>query len=102
MQDPITLMQEATKTIEMLIEEVERTIREVERARSFAVNLEQTMIDLEEHEVLALARKLDNKTVQSEREEDSLLSATNKIQLRAQDIIFNELTTRRQHDNRDS
>lgn len=102
MKDPIALMQEATQTIDQLMHEVDRALKEVDRARRIAIKLEQTMIDLEEHEVLALARKLDDKQVQSEREEDSLLSATNKIQLRAQDIIFNELTSQRKRDNRDN
>jgi len=102
MKDPIALMQEATQTIDQLMQEVDRALKEVDRARRMAIKLEQTMIDLEENEILALARKLDGKEVQSEREEDDLLSGTNKIQLRAQDIIFNELTTKRKQDNRDN
>jgi hypothetical protein len=102
MKDPIALMQEATQTIDQLMQEVDRALKEVDRARRMAIKLEQTMIDLEENEILALARKLDSKEVQSEREEDDLLSGTNKIQLRAQDIIFNELTARRKQDNRDN
>lgn len=102
MNDPIALMKEATQTIEMLMAEVDKALAEVDRARALAVRLEQTMIDLTEDEVLALARKLEDKPVQSEREEDALMAATNKLQYRAQDIIFNELTSQRQRNNRDN
>jgi len=89
------LMAEAAKTIETLGEELER-------ARSIAVHLEQTMLGLTEDEILALARLLDAKPVQSDKEELARLSGTNKIQERAQNIIFTEMTSQRKHDGKDN
>jgi hypothetical protein len=91
----IELMRQAAETIDQLG-------AELERARSIAVNLEQTMLELTEDEILALARKLDNKPVQSEAEDLALLRATNTIQTRAQDIIFAQMTSRRTRDGKDS
>ena len=86
-----SLMIEAAQTIQILGDELER-------ARSLAVKLEQTMLGLTEDEILALARLLDGLPVQSDKEDLARLSATNQIQERAQDIIFAEMTkSRKQH-----
>lgn len=84
-------MRQAAHTIEVLGDELER-------ARSIAVRLEQTMLGLTEDEILGLARLLDGQPVQSDKEDLARLSGTNKIQERAQEIIFADMTrTRKQH-----
>lgn len=84
-------MAQATHTIQVLGDELDR-------ARSIAVKLEQTMLGLTEDEILGLARLLDNMPVQSDREDLARISGTNKIQERAQEIIFADMTrTRKQH-----
>jgi len=84
-------MRQAAHTIEVLGDELER-------ARSIAVKLEQTMLGLTEDEILGLARLLDGQPVQSDKEDLARLSGTNKIQERAQEIIFADMTrTRKQH-----
>jgi hypothetical protein len=88
------LMAEAAETIQTLGDELER-------ARSLAVKLEQTMLGLTEEEILGLARFFDSKPVQSDKEELARMSGTNKIQERAQEIIFAEMTRQRKHDGKD-
>lgn len=84
-------MRQAAHTIEVLGDELER-------ARSIAVKLEQTMLGLTEDEILGLARLLDGQPVQSDKEDLARISGTNKIQERAQEIIFADMTrTRKQH-----
>ena len=88
------LMAEAAETIQTLGDELER-------ARSLAIKLEQTMLGLTEEEILGLARFFDSKPVQSDKEELARISGTNKIQERAQEIIFAEMTRQRKHDGKD-
>ncbi len=84
-------MRQAAHTIQVLGDELER-------ARSIAVKLEQTMLGLTEDEILGLARLLDGQPVQSDKEDLARISGTNKIQERAQEIIFADMTrTRKQH-----
>ena len=94
METTQSLMKEAAETIEVLGEELER-------ARALAVKLEGAGLYLTEDEVLALARKLDDKPVQSETEDIALLTATNTIQARAQDIVYSQMSRRRQEHGKD-
>jgi hypothetical protein len=89
------LMKEAAETIQILGDELER-------ARSLAVKLEQTMLGLTEDEILGLARLFDNKPVQSDKEDLARISGINKIQERAQEIIFADMTRTRKHDSKDN
>ena len=89
------LMKEAAETIQILGDELER-------ARSLAVKLEQTMLGLTEDEILGLARLFDDKPVQSDKEDLARISGINKIQERAQEIIFADMTRRRKHDSKDN
>jgi O-methyltransferase involved in polyketide biosynthesis len=112
METTQSLMKQAAETIEILGEELQRArdlatesmqelTQELDRARALAVKLEGAGLYLTEDEVLALARKLDGKPVQSETEDIALLTATNTIQARAQDIVYAQMSRRRQEDGKD-
>ena len=112
METTQSLMKQAAETIEILGEELQRArdlatesmqelTQELDRARALAVKLEGAGLYLTEDEVLALARKLDGKPVQSETEDIALLTATNTIQARAQDIVYSQMSRRRQEHGKD-